>query len=74
MQEILRTFDLALISFVESLLSGEDINYLIADAHINNVEGSITAFPRRILVQSDRIEDARSLLQAEGLGKELLLS
>jgi hypothetical protein len=52
-------------------LSGARIRHVVADRNISVLEGSIGAFPRRILVEEDRIEDARKLLREAGLGHEL---
>lgn len=48
-----------------------DISYFIADQHISGIEGSIGAFPRRILVDSDEIDRARQLMIDAGWGGEL---
>ncbi len=50
MVEIVRTNDLVLVGFLQSLLSNANIPNLVADSHINALEGMIGAFPRRILV------------------------
>ncbi len=73
MTEIMRTNNLALISFVEALLKEAGLRYLIADAHASAVDGSIGALPRRILVDSDRETEARRLLADADLGDELRL-
>lgn len=71
MKELLRTNDPALLSYVEALLKEADLAYFIADSHISVVEGSIGAFPRRVLVdEGDEIEARRLLTDAE-LGGEL---
>lgn len=71
MTEIIRTNNLALISFVEALLKEAGVRYLVADAHASAMDGSIGALPRRILVDSDRETEARRLLAAADLGGEL---
>lgn len=71
MIELLRTNDIVLISVVSSLLEGADIGYFVADQHFSAMEGSIGAFPRRILVDSDRIDAARRLMSDAGLAHEL---
>jgi hypothetical protein len=43
----------------------------VADTNISVLEGSIGAFPRRMLVPDDRIEEARRVLREAGLGHEL---
>ncbi|WP_075217042.1 DUF2007 domain-containing protein [Mongoliimonas terrestris] len=71
MEELIRTNDLVLISFVEALLRDSGIDHLVADQAISAVDGSIGIFPRRILVDSDRADAARRLMVDAGLGAEL---
>jgi hypothetical protein len=69
--ELIRTNDIVLIGFAESLLDGADIPVFVADSFISGLEGSIGAFPRRLLVPEDRANQARRLLSDAGLGAEL---
>jgi hypothetical protein len=62
MEELLRTNDLVLISYVTHLLQEEGIEAHVFDAHISAVEGSIGAFPRRIMVAAQDAPRARRLL------------
>jgi len=62
MRLLLRTNDLVLISYVSHLLSEAGINFEIFDNYISAVEGSIGAFPRRIMVPEDEFEAARRVL------------
>lgn len=71
MNELIRTNDPALISFVEALLKEAGMRYLIADAHMSVLDGSIGALPRRILVECDRESEARRLLADAALASEL---
>jgi hypothetical protein len=71
MVEILRTNDIVLIGFVESLLQQASIPVLVADGHMSALEGSIGAFPRRLLVPDDHGSQARRLLREAGLAAEL---
>ena len=50
MEEVFRTNDLIKLSFVEHLLQEAGIEYFVADRHISATEGSIGAFPRRVMV------------------------
>jgi hypothetical protein len=70
-QELIRTNDLVLISFVEALLKDAGIAYLVADQAVSSVDGSIGIFPRRVLVDSERNTEARRLMRDAGLGAEL---
>ena len=71
MEELVRTNDPVLISFVESLLKEEGILYAVADQNMSLLEGSLGFLPRRVLVESARAEDARKLLVDAGIGGEL---
>lgn len=71
MIEIVRTNNPALLSYVEALLKGASISYFIADQNISIVEGSIGAFPRRVLVGADDEHAARQLLADADLETEL---
>lgn len=51
MREVLRTNDAVLLGFAESVLRQTGITSVIADQHISVQEGSIGAFPRRLLVR-----------------------
>jgi hypothetical protein len=63
MRELLRTNDLVHISWVRSVLDGAGIETVVLDDAISGVEGSIGAFPRRVMVAEDRFEAARSALE-----------
>lgn len=71
MEELLKTNDLVLISFTESLMRDAGIAFLLLDQNMSVIEGSLGVLPRRVLVPSDRLEEARSILQAAGIGAEL---
>ena len=71
MVELIRTNDVVLIGFVQSLLESERVPNLLADTHVSVLEGSIGAFPRRLLVPTDWNAKARRILVEAGLGAEL---
>ena len=71
LRELVRTNDLVLISFIESLLEQARLAYFVADRHMSAVEGSLGFLPRRILVAEDDLEAARKLLSEAGLAAEL---
>jgi len=71
MVEIIRTNDVVVLGFVQSLLEHSDIPVLVADGHISVLEGSIGAFPRRMLVPEDHAAQARRLIAEAGLAAEL---
>jgi len=71
MEEIIRTNDLVLISFIESLLREAGIGFVVLDQNMSVLEGSLGILPRRILVDSAAIDEARGLLTEAGIGDEL---
>jgi putative signal transducing protein len=71
MEELVRTNDLVLISFLESILDEAGIKHFVADGNMSILEGSLAVIPRRILVDSDQIQKARMLLREAGLEHEL---
>jgi hypothetical protein len=71
MEELLRTNDLVLISFVEALLKDAGIEALTVDQNMSVIEGSLGVLPRRVLVPGDRLEEARAVLREAGIGGEL---
>jgi Putative prokaryotic signal transducing protein len=71
LRELVRTNDAVLISAIEALLNGAQIEHMIVDQNMSVLEGSIGIFPRRILVGEDQLTAARRLLAEAGLGNEL---
>ena len=71
MRELVRTNDAVLITAIEALLNGADIDHMVVDQNMSVLEGSIGIFPRRILVGDDQIDAARRLLEEAGFGNEL---
>jgi hypothetical protein len=68
MKELLRTNDPVLLSYVGALLEEEDIAFMVADLNMSVLEGSIGILPRRVLVETDKIAQARNLLTKAGIG------
>ena len=62
MREVLRSNDAVVISFAQAVLRERGIAAFVADAHISVVEGSIGAFPRRVLVDTEDYAVARRAL------------
>ena len=71
MEELLRTNNAVTLSFAEACLSGEGIAPFVADRHISMIEGSIGAFPRRLMVAADDLVRARRVMREAGLAAEL---
>ena len=71
MHEIIRSNDVVLLSFAESLIKDAGISCMIADQSMSILEGSLGMLARRLLVESDRADEARAILTDAGLGDEL---
>ena len=71
MQELMRSNDAVLISFVDALLKDAQIPHFVADVHMSILDGSIGVLPRRVLVDPEQLDKARRLLQDAELGHEL---
>lgn len=67
MREVLRSNDAVVISFAEAILKELGIASFVADNHMSIVEGSIGAFPRRMLVGAADLAAARRALVQAGL-------
>jgi hypothetical protein len=67
MLEMLRSNDPVLISFAQSVLRQAGVASLLADQHMSVMEGSIGAFPRRLLVGDGDAARARRVLKEAGL-------
>ena len=71
MEELLKTNDLVLISYVEALLRDAGIEMLVLDQNMSVIEGSLGVLPRRILVPEESLTTARNILRSAGIGAEL---
>lgn len=71
MRELIRTNDVVLLSFAESLMKEAGIHCLIADEATSIIEGSLGMLPRRFLVEEDRADEAYAILRDAGLASEL---
>jgi hypothetical protein len=69
--EIMRTNDPVALSFAESLMKDAGIFAMVADQGLRILEGSLGILQRRLLVDSDRADEARRILTDAGLGAEL---
>lgn len=65
----MRIDDAGKVAFIESILSAEEIHYLIADV---DAESSFSAgFPARVLVHTDEFDRALELLISAGFEHEI---
>jgi len=71
MRELLRSNDVVLVSYIVDLLGQEGLNAEVFDAHMSVLEGSIGAFPRRVMIDDDDELRARRVLNKAGLRKHL---
>ncbi|MEE2745774.1 MAG: DUF2007 domain-containing protein [Pseudomonadota bacterium] len=60
MIELLRTNDLVFISWLTSVLEGVGIEVTMLDEYTSNLEGSSPAIKRRLMVEEDNFNLARS--------------
>lgn len=67
----MRSNDPVALSFAESLMKDAGIFAMIADQGMSVLEGSLGILQRRLMVESDRAEEARRILTDAGLGAEL---
>jgi len=71
MQELMRTNDAVVLSFVESLMRDAGIGCLVADQNMSVMDGSLGILPRRVLVAEDDAHAARRLLVDAGFASEM---
>ncbi len=71
MDELIRTNDMVLISFVDALLKEAGIEHILADQNMSVIEGSLGVLPRRVLVASEDVDAARRILTEAGIADEL---
>ena len=62
MDELVRTNDPVLLSWLTARLSGLDIEAVVLDTHTSVMEGSISAIQRRVMVESHNLVMARRIL------------
>jgi Putative prokaryotic signal transducing protein len=62
MVELLRTNDLVYLSFVQHTLNEAGIEHLVLDQYASAVEGSISAIPRRIVLEPENLSRAQKLI------------
>ncbi|MDP6787743.1 MAG: DUF2007 domain-containing protein [Rhodospirillales bacterium] len=70
MVELTRTNDPVLLSWLVAALAEVRIEAVVLDAHTSVMEGSISAIPRRLMVDDPDLARARRILaEAEALGR-----
>ena len=63
MEQLVSTTDAVRLSFLLALLRDAGIPVYVFDANISALEAGIGAFPRRIMVPSERLSAAKILLK-----------
>ena len=66
MVTLLRTTNLVRLSFLQALLSDSAIEAQVFDANISALEAGIGAFPRRLMVDEERLLAAKTILADAG--------
>ena len=59
---LIKTTNLARLTYLKSLLASDDIPFVVFDEHISALEAGIGAFPRRLMVPVDYEGVAKRLL------------
>ena len=67
MEELLRTNDVVLLSFVEALLKDAGIEAVVLDVHASVMDGSVMAIPRRVMARAEDALRARAVLREAGI-------
>jgi len=65
-KELLRSNDPVLLSWAQALLAAASIEAIMLDTHTSILEGSISAIPRRLMVDDDDYATARRLMGDAG--------
>lgn len=71
MLELVRTNDPVIISFIEALLRDAGITHFVADQNMSIAEGSIGILAKRIMVDGERLDEARKILVDAGIADEI---
>lgn len=71
MLELVRTNDPVTISFIEALLRDAGIAHFVADQNMSIAEGSLGILAKRIMVDGERLDEARKILADAGIADEI---
>lgn len=71
MEELVRSNDPVLISYILAVLADEDIEAVVLDEHTSILEGSIGAIQKRVMVLSEKILQAKRVLEELDLADEI---
>ena len=67
MEELLRTNDITLIPLARTILEDEGIPTFELDVNMSVLDGSIGILPRRLMVRSADLDDAKRILRMNGV-------
>ncbi|WP_299935903.1 DUF2007 domain-containing protein [uncultured Pelagimonas sp.] len=70
MEELLRTTDITLIPLAKTLLDEKGIDSFELDVNMSILEGSIGILPRRLMVRTSELGEARRVLRENGVNFE----
>jgi hypothetical protein len=62
MQELLRTNDLVLLSFLQEALRSQGVGCVVLDGGMAALDGGVIAIPRRLMVEADAFARAKEVL------------
>ncbi|MEH6527375.1 MAG: DUF2007 domain-containing protein [Sneathiella sp.] len=71
MEELIRSNDPVLISYILAVLADEDIEAVVLDEYTSILEGSIGAIQKRVMVLSEKIVQAKRVLKDLDLADEI---
>ena len=60
MKELLRTNNAVYLSYIQAVLTGGGISFLVFDSNMSIMEGSIGVLPRRVMVPDGDLTRART--------------
>ncbi len=69
-EELLRSNDIVLLNVLGVMLDDAGIGHMLLDENTSVIEGSLGVLPRRVLVESARIIEARDILSAVRADRE----
>ncbi|MBC8338101.1 MAG: DUF2007 domain-containing protein [Rhodospirillales bacterium] len=62
MEELVRSNDPVFLSWLTARLQGEEIDAVVLDTHTSVMEGSISAIPRRVMIETRDLWRAKKIL------------
>jgi len=69
---LIRTMNPVTLSYAQALLKDAEIESFLFDMHSSVLDGSTITVRRRLMIIDEDEEEARQILEAGGLGDELI--